>query len=424
MAIPTDLEHARTLDGRDELAAFRARFVIDDPALIYLDGNSLGRLPIAAAARAEQAVREEWGSRLIRGWNDGWIGLPERLGAKIALLLGAAADEVLVADSTSVCLFKLVTAALRSGLAAGRTRVVTDALNFPSDLYVLRSALALADDNHELEVVPSADGIGVSPTALAAAIDRRTALVALSHSSFKSAWLHDVGAVTAHAHEAGALMLWDLSHSVGAMPVPLGEANADLAVGCTYKYLNGGPGAPAFLYVRRDLQERLDNPVAGWLGHEDPFAFAAEYRPAAALRRFLTGTPPVLSLALIEPGVDLLLEAGLARLRAKSVAQTEYLIGLWEALLEPLGFRLGSARDPERRGSHVAVLHPEGLRISRALAERKNVITDFRLPDSIRLGVCPLYTTFAELHAGVMALRDVVERGLYQAYPAERTGAT
>jgi kynureninase len=415
-----DLEAARALDARDALAPFRARFVISDPDLVYLDGNSLGRLPHAAAERTRE-VLAEWGEGLIGNWNAGWMDLPRRLGEKVALLVGADADEVLLADSTSVNLFKLSVAALRA--RPGRRTVVSDDLNFPSDLYVLRAALAAAGGQRRLRVIPSPDGILPSPD-LQDAFQADTALVALSHTTFKSAYTHHMAAVTAAAHRAGALMLWDVSHSAGALPIRLREAGADLAVGCCYKYLNGGPGAPAFLYVRRELQNALDNPIAGWLGCEDPFRFAPEYAPAPGLRRFLTGTPPVLSLAAAEPGIDLLLEAGVERVRARSVAQTEYLIARWERDLQPLGYTLKSPRDAERRGSHVTLGHPEGLRISRALADRMRVVPDFRLPDNIRLGVAPLYTTFEELARGVEALARVVRERLYDAYPRERRGVT
>lgn len=418
----TDARYARELDAADELARFRAEFVIDDPTLIYLDGNSLGRLPRRSIARLREVVEQEWGGRLIRGWNEGWIEAPRRVGAKLARLLGASADEVVVTDSTSVNLFKLVMAALAA--RPGRRTVVTDDLNFPSDLYILQGAVRLAGAGHRLEIVRSPDGLTASTEALAAAIGAGAALVALCHVAFKSSFLYDLGAVTALAHRAGALMLWDVSHSVGAMPLALGEAGVDLAVGCTYKYLNGGPGAPAFLYVRRDLQEGLLSPIWGWLGHEGPFDFALEYAPAPGIGRFLAGTPPVLSLAAIEPGVDLLQEAGLDRLRAKSVRQTEYLIGLWEALLAPLGFTLNSPRQASRRGSHVALGHPEGWRINRALTEDMHVLGDFREPDNIRLGVAPLYTSCAEIHEAVTRLRRVVEDRLYEKYPIERPAVT
>jgi kynureninase len=417
----TDVEYALELDRRDPLAGFRERFAIDGPE-IYLDGNSLGRLPKSAVPLAADLVGRQWGRRLIRGWNDGWIDLPHRLGAKVAKLLGAGDDEVLIADSTTVNLFKLAVAALRG--RPERRVVVTDDLNFPSDVHALAAAVETADAGRRLEIVRSTDGMSVSESALTAAIDLDTALLALSHTAFKSGFTYELVGVTALAHRAGALVLWDVSHSVGAMPLNLAEAGVDLAVGCTYKYLCGGPGAPAFLYVRRDLQRSLLNPVAGWFGRDDPFGFAIDYKPAPGLRRFLTGTPPVLSLALVEPGLDVLLEAGLGRIREKSVAQTEYLIGLWEQWLAPLGFTLKSPRDPARRGSHVSFGHPEGWRISQALIGRENVIPDFRPPDNLRFGVCPLYTTFGELHAAADALRRIVAQRIYEQFAVDRTGVT
>ena len=418
----TDAGYARQLDAQDELARFRDEFVVDDPDLIYLDGNSLGRLPRRSVARLREAVEREWGGRLIRGWGEGWFSAPQRVGAKLAQLVGAQAGEVIVADSTSANFFKLVMAAL--GARPGRLKIVTDDLNFPSDLYILQGARQLAGPGYRLEVVPAADGLAASNQALAEAIDDQTALVTLSHTLFKSGYVYDMPLVTEMAHRAGALMLWDLSHSVGAMPVALNEANADLAVGCTYKYVNGGPGAPAFLYVRRDLQDSLLSPIWGWFGQQGQFDFGLDYRPAPGITRFLDGTPTMLSLAAIECGVDLLLEAGLDRLRAKSVRQTEYLIGLWEALLQPLGFRLNSPREPARRGSHVSIGHADGLRIDRALIEDVNVLPDFRYPDNIRLGIAPIYTTFAEIHQAVARLLRVMNERLYEKYPTERPDVT
>ena len=371
---------------------------------------------------AADLVGRQWGEELIRGWNAGWWQAPERIGAKIARLIGAQPDEVIVADSTSVNLFKLVVAALRS--QTGRSRIVTDTLNFPSDLYILQGAVDVLGDRHRLELVPSADGIHGPEAELAERLDERTALLTLSHTVFKSGFVYDMAGLTAAAHAAGALVLWDLSHSAGAVPVDLNGADADLAVGCTYKYLNGGPGAPAFLYVRRDLQERLGNPLSGWWGQRRPFDFGREYQPAAGLRHFLTGTMPIVSLALIEPGVDLLLQAGMEALRAKSVAQTEYLIGLWQALLAPLGFTLNSPRDAARRGSHVSLGHAEGLRIDLALINDMQVLPDFRHPDNIRLGIAPIYTSFADIHGAVMRLRQIVDQRLYEKYPVEPPAVT
>jgi kynureninase len=415
-------ERAHALDAADPLARFRDEFVVGDADLIYLDGNSLGRLPRRAIGQLRRVIEEEWGDRLIRGWGEGWMAAPRRLGAKVARLLGVGPDDVLVADSTSVNLFKLVVAALRA--RPERRTVVTDALMFPSDLYVIQGALDLLGGDRRLVVVPSADGLTVSTEALSAAMNADTALVALCHTAFKSSFVYDLNEVTALAHRAGAWMLWDVCHSVGAMPLALAAAEADLAVGCGYKYLNGGPGAPAFLYVRPDLQERLRNPIQGWLGHGAPFDFQTAYAPAPGIQRFLAGTPPVLSLAALEPGLDLLLEAGLERIRAKSVALTDFLVSRWHAELARLGYALNSPRESARRGSHVSLGHSEGWRINRALLEELHLIGDFRRPDNIRLGVAPLYTTFAEVEEAAARLARAVRDRLYEKYPADRAAIT
>lgn len=418
----TERAHAEALDRADPLANFRDQFVFDDPALIYLDGNSLGRLPKATAARLAQAVTDEWGRRLIRSWNEGWLTLPERVGGKIAQLIGARPDEVIIADSTSVNLFKLAAAALDA--RPDRTKIVTDDLNFPSDLYILQGAADRAGRPCRVEIVPSADGIHGPVERLAQAIDGETALVSLSHTLFKSSYTYDMAAITQMAHDVGALVLWDLSHSAGAVPMALDDAGADLAVGCTYKYLNGGPGAPAFLYVRRDLQAALHNPITGWMGQRDMFEFELTYAPAPGLRRFFTGTPPILAVSAIEPGVDLLLDAGMERLRAKSIAQTEYLVALWAAWLAPLGFTLNSPRDPARRGSHISLGHAAGWRIAQALIHEMHVLPDFRKPDNIRLGVAPLYTSFVDLYDAMDRLRRVVADNRYVHYTADASGVT
>jgi kynureninase len=412
------LAFARRLDAEDDLASFREAFVIADPDLIYVDGNSLGRLPRRTVERMRTAVEVEWGRDLIRGWNAGWYQAPARVGEKTARLVGAGPGQVVVSDSTSVNLFKLTMSALVK--QSGRIRIVSDALNFPSDLYILQGCVRLLGDRHHLHLVPSADGITVDQQALDDAIDERTALVTLSHVTFKSGFLYDAAAVTERAHQVGALVLWDLSHSVGAVPVELDRWGVDLAVGCTYKYLNGGPGAPAFLYVRRDLQEEALSPIWGWFGQRSPFDFDLEYEPTEGVGRFLVGTPPILSLLAMESALDLLLEAGLERIRRKSVRLTSYLIYLVDTVLAPLGFALGSPRDPARRGSHVSIRHPEGYRISRALIEEMGVLPDFREPDNIRLGLVPLYTSFAEVWEAVDRIRRVVEEKRYLRYPAER----
>ncbi|BCL84006.1 kynureninase [Ktedonobacteria bacterium brp13] len=417
MTMSVDIEYASQLDEQDPLAHFRERFVIADPDLIYLDGNSLGRLPRDTVDLAEDVLHGQWGARLIRSWNEGWFEAPERVGAKIARLIGAQADEVIVADSTSVNLFKLVVAALRA--QSGRSRILTDDLNFPSDLYILQGAIDLLDKQHQLEIIPSVDGIHGPVAELQAALDDQVALVILSHTVFKSGYIYDMSAITAAAHAVGALVLWDLSHSVGSVPVDLHAAQADMAIGCTYKYLNGGPGAPAFLSIRRDLQSSLNNPINGWMGQKNLFNFDLVYQPAAGLRSFLTGTAPIISLSLIESGVDLILEAGLDNLRTKSELQSEYLVGLWRTLLRPLGFTLNSPDNVRLRGSHVSLGHAEGLRIDLMLLNDMNVLPDFRAPDNIRLGIAPLYTTFRDIHTAVIRLRRIVVEKLYEKYSTD-----
>ncbi|MCB8925079.1 MAG: kynureninase [Ardenticatenaceae bacterium] len=409
----TDLAYAQQLDAQDPLAHFRDQFVIDDPDLIYLDGNSLGRLLKRSRDVAQDLVDRQWGKQLIRGWNEGWIDLQSQIGGKIGQLIGADADEVIVADSTSINLFKLALAAVNFN--NGRSKIITDDLNFPSDLYILQGVARLAKRPLQLQIIPS-DDIHGPVEALAAAIDDDTALVALSHTVFKSSYTYDMAKITQLAHNAGALMLWDMSHSVGSVPADLHAANAPLAVGCTYKYLNGGPGSPAFLYVQRNWQRKLGNPITGWMGHESMFDFALDYERDAGLRHFLTGTPPVLSTALIEPGVDLLLEAGMDRLRDKSVQQTSYLLDLWREWLAPLGFRLNSPAEAAQRGSHISLGHDDSWRISQALINEMRVIPDFRKPDNIRLGIAPIYTRYTDIYEAMHRLRQVMLEKLYERY--------
>jgi kynureninase len=421
-AFEPDLAFAQRLDAADELAAFRAEFDLPEPDLIYLDGNSLGRLPRRTVERVRTVVEKEWGGDLIRGWNEGWYHAPRRVGDKIGQLLGAGPGQIVVSDSTSVNLYKLVLAALVA--RPERQRIVSDMLNFPSDLYILQGCIRLLGNQHRLHLVPSAEGITVDPGDLWSAIDERTALVTLSHVTFKSGFLYDAAAVTARAHQMGALVLWDLSHSAGVIPTDLDGWNVDLAVGCTYKYLNGGPGAPAFLHVRRDLQSDLLSPIWGWFGQRAPFGFELEYEPAEGVARFLVGTPPVLSLLGMEPAIDLALEVGVERIRRKSVQLTSYLVYLVDTVLAPLGFVLGSPRDPARRGSHISVRHEEGYRINRALIQEMQVLPDFREPDNIRLGLAPLYTSFAEVWEAVDRIRRVVDEERHRGYSLERLVVT
>ncbi len=406
------LREARQRDREDPLARFRGEFVVADESLLYLDGNSLGRLPRRAEALVARTVSEEWGGRLVRGWNEGWADAPSRIGDKLARLLGARPGEVLVSDSTSVNLFKLAVAALKA--REGRTTIVTDGLNFPSDLYVLDCVVKLLGGGRRVVAVAARDEISIEPADLAAAIGSDTALVSLSHVAYKSGFLHDLRAVTEVAHRAGALVLWDVSHSAGVVPIDLEGSGADLAVGCTYKYLNGGPGSPAFLYVRRPLQSTLENPITGWFGREAPFAFAPDFVPAPGVERFLVGTPPILSLAAAEAGVDLALEAGVEAARAKSVAMGELLVKASEELLAPAGVTLRSPRDAAQRGSHVSFGHAHGLAVDRALIAEMGVVPDFRPPDTIRFGFAPLSSRYADVVEAVARFRRVLDEGLWR----------
>jgi kynureninase len=422
MSFDHSIEFARKLDEQDELFQYRAQFFNAEPGMVYMDGNSLGRLPLQTIDRVENIIRQEWGTRLIRSWGEKWFEAPIRVGEKIAHLLGAAEGQVAIGDSTSVNLYKLAMAALT--LQPERLKIVTDQLNFPSDLYILQGCNRLLGNRHQIQMLPSADGIQVNMAELFDAIDETTALVTLSHVVFKSGYMYDAQRITEHAHRKGALVLWDLSHSVGSVPVELDRWGADFAVGCTYKYLNGGPGAPAFLYVRKDLQEKALSPMWGWFGDNTPFAFNLDYTPAEGIHRFLCGTPSILSLQSMEAGVDLMLEVGLDRLRAKSINLTNYLVDLYDSLLAPLGFQLGSPREQDRRGSHISIRHAEGYRINRALIEELNVIPDFREPDNIRLGLAPLYTSFEDVWEAIDRIRRAVVEERHLHYPATRLTVT
>ena len=406
--------HAAALDAADPLAEFRDRFVEPDPGLIYLDGNSLGRLPAATVTRLRQLVETEWGGGLVRSWEH-WIELPTRVGDLIGEhLLGARPGEVVVSDSTTVNLYKLAAAACDA--RPGRTVIVTDDDNFPTDRYAL-SGLAHSR-GLTLRLIASDPVHGPSVADVAAALDDSVAVLSLSAVAYRSGALLDVAAITAAAHDVGALVLWDLSHAAGSVPVKLNAAEVDLAVGCGYKYLNGGPGAPAFLYVRRDLQAALRQPIWGWFGQRDQFGMGEGYDPEPDVRRFLTGTPPILGLVALEEGVRLLAEAGLDRLRAKGMAMTELARHLAAEWLTPLGFEPASPADPAARGSHLTLRHPDAFAVSRAMIAEADVIGDFRTPDRLRLGPAPISTRFTEVWDAFDRLRGLVESGAHHAYAA------
>jgi kynureninase len=403
----TTREQALALDAADPLAPLREQFVLP-PGVIYLDGNSLGVLPKAAAARVQQVVTQEWGEGLIRSWNSaGWIDLPQRVGDKIARLVGARPGELVVADSTSVNLFKVLAAALEIQRAdAPRRRVIlSERSNFPTDLYIAE-ALA-AERGCELLLAEADD--------LTDLLDERSAVLMLTHVNYRTGRMHDMAALTRAAHAAGALVVWDLAHSAGAVPVDLHAAHADFAVGCGYKYLNGGPGAPAFVWVHPDHADRFWQPLAGWMGHASPFEFTPGYRPAAGIARYLCGTPPVLSLAALECGVDTVLAAealgGMAALRAKSLALTRLFAEGVQARCGGHGLALVSPRDDVQRGSQVCFAHPEIAHpVVQALIAR-GVIGDFRAPDILRFGFTPLTLRFVDVWDAVEQLVQVLERG-------------
>jgi kynureninase len=386
------------LDAEDPLADAREGFALPD-GIVYLDGNSLGALPKATAGAIEALIRGQWGEDLVTSWTrHGWVDLPRTVGAKISRLLGAAPNEVLVADSISVNLFKLIAAALH--LRPGRSVVLAERGNFPTDLYVAQGLRDLLGERIELRLVDTAEIEG--------ALDDRTALLMLSHVDYRTGQMHDMGGLTAAAHEAGALALWDLAHSAGVVPLALARDGVDLAVGCGYKYLNGGPGAPAFLFVAERWQEGARQPLSGWFGHRDPFAFEPLYRPADGIERFQAGTPPILSLKALEVGVDLLCEVDPAALRAKSRRLGDGFIRLVEERCAGYGLILASPRDSDRRGSQVAFRHAEGHAIIQALIAR-GVLGDFRAPDLARFGFAPLYLRFVDLWDAVEILRQLLQ---------------
>lgn len=404
-------ERARSLDAADPLRDHREGFVFTDPDLIYLDGNSLGRLPKSAIQIVDDVIQEQWGDRLIRSWNEAWWELQLELGDLLAPLLGASEGEVMISDSTSVNTFKLAEAAVSARPL--RNKIVTDDLNFPTDVYILEGIARR--HSKSLEVVPS-DGVHGPLEGLVDAIDEDTALVALSHTTFKSGYTYDLEHLTAIAHQAGALVLWDCSHSVGALPIGLNDAEVDLAIGCTYKYLNGGPGAPAFLYVRSDLQSALENPITAWWGHAEPFSFDLEFRPVEGIRRFHTGTMPIASLAAVEGGIRGVLDAGIEQVRTKSLALSDFLIDQWETHLARYGFGLASPTDAAVRGSHVSLSHDLAWPVTRAMIELAMVVPDFRAPDNIRLGLAPLYTTFGEVHTAIQRIQRIMESGAHTTF--------
>jgi kynureninase len=413
-------QRAQALDGADPLAGFRERFVFGDAPRIYLDGNSLGRMPVATAERIESVLRS-WTARLVGGWHD-WIDAPVHTGDLLAeAVLGARAGEVLACDSTTVNLYKLVHAALDA--RPSRRVILSDRDNFPSDRYVLEGLAARGEAELRILDCDAVEGPQSHEIETACA-GGDVALVTLSHVAYRSGALADLTAITEAAHAGGALVLWDLSHSAGALPVDLEASGTDLAVGCTYKYLNAGPGSPAYLYVRHSLQDSLRSPIQGWFGQRDQFAMERPYDPDDGVRRFLAGTPPILGLAAVDVGAELVGESGIEAIRAKAGSLTSLAIDVLDAELAGLGFELGTPRAVERRGAHVSLRHPEAWRVCRALIERADVVPDFRGPDSVRLGFSPLCTSHADVVEALLRMRDLVARGEHLQLAGERSRVT
>ncbi|MBF4463077.1 MULTISPECIES: kynureninase [unclassified Rathayibacter] len=394
------------LDAQDSLAAHAELFVRTPEVRAYLDGNSLGRPLRASVARLARFAEEEWGGRLIRGWEEGWLELPLALGDALgAAALGAAPGQTVVADSTTVLLYKLARAAIARQADAGRDEIVVDTDNFPTDRYVLEGIAA--ETGSTLRWIASDPESGVTAADLEPVLGERTALVLLSHVAYRSGHLADAAAITAQAHAAGALVLWDASHSVGSVPLHLDAWEADLAVGCSYKYLNGGPGAPAWAYVARRHQDSLAQPVQGWMGIADIFEMGPGYRPATGMRRFLSGTPPITGMVAMQDMIALIAEVGMPAVRAKSEAMTAFALELVDEWLVPLGARVATPRDPASRGSHITIAHGSFAALVPRL-QAEGIVPDFRRPDGIRLGFSPLSTTFAEVELGIAAIRDAL----------------
>jgi kynureninase len=397
----TDLTDIRALDAADPLAHFRDRFDLPE-SVIYLDGNSLGALPREAKKRIADVVSREWGQDLIRSWNTNhWIEAPRRVGSKIAQLIGAKAAEVIATDSTSINVFKALSAAI--DVNPDRPLILSETGNFPTDAYMMEGLSRLTGGRVEQKLV--------APTDIPSALTEDVAVLLLTHTNYKSGRLHDMAALTKAAQAKGILVIWDLSHSAGALPVDLNGCNVDFAVGCGYKYMNGGPGAPAFVFVAERHQNQVFPALSGWMGHANPFDFTDDYKPAAGIDRFLCGTPGILGLAGLECGVDLMLEADMAVIRNKSLALSQLFIDLVEANCPDVN--LVSPRSPENRGSQISFAHERGYSVMQALIAR-GIIGDFRAPNVLRFGFTPLYTRFEDVWIAAMALSDIIRTGEWE----------
>ncbi|OZI43352.1 kynureninase [Bordetella genomosp. 4] len=404
-------------DQQDPLAPLKAQF--DIPAgVLYMDGNSLGVLPKAAVARSAQVIQQEWGQGLIRSWNDAsWFELPSRLGDKLGRLIGAGTGQVVVTDTTSLNLFKSLAAAIRIQQQAAPQRkiIVSERDNFPTDLYMIQGMIDLLQQGYEMRLVDE-------DLSLEQALDDSVAVLLLSHVNYRTGHMYDMADVTAQAHARGALTIWDLAHAAGAVPVDLTGANADFAVGCTYKYLNGGPGAPAFIWVAPRHTDHFWQPLSGWWGHQRPFDMAVNYEPAGGIRRYLCGTQPIVSLSLVECGLDISLQADMNEVRRKSLALTDLFIALVESRCARHPLTLVTPREHAHRGSHVSLRHPHGYAVMQALIAR-GVIGDYREPEVLRFGFTPLYFGYTDVWDAVEILTDVLDSEIWKQPEFSRRGA-
>lgn len=420
------LEKAIAFDKRDTLKSFNKKFV-NDPDLIYLDGNSLGKLPLKTIETTANIVENQWGNRLIRSWNEQWIHLSKEIAAKIAKIVGAQPDEIFVGDTTSLNLYKLLFGALT--LQKDKNEIITDDLNFPTDLYIIQGLLKQQFKNHTLNVLESNNEIFMDMATIIKAINKKTSLITLSLVSYKSSFLYDMNSINNLAHKNDSLVIWDLSHAAGATTINLNETNADMAVGCTYKYLNGGPGSPAFLYVRKDLQPKLNNPIWSWFAHQKPFDFNPNFIEDSTIQKFAISTPSIISLGAITPGLDIILEAGMSSIQAKSKQQSTFLIDLIQHYLVPLEFEIASPLNSSERGSHISITHHESYRINRAMIAPKNkkikiIIPDFRPPNLIRIGITPLYTSYLDLYEAIIRIAEIVTLKEYENFSTKKLTVT
>ncbi|MDB4714744.1 aminotransferase class V-fold PLP-dependent enzyme [Flavobacteriaceae bacterium] len=419
-----DLKQANYLDTQDVLKTFRKEFYHNSNE-IYLDGNSLGKLPVKAKDSINNVVENQWGQNLIRSWNDHWLSLSTRIESKLATLLGGSPDELKVGESTSVNLYKLIHALLSSTIVP--KNLITDSLNFPTDVYIMEG-LAKQFHCNPTTIVSYSSDLKADLNLLKKEIKENPGIVCLSLVSYKSSWLYPMRSLNEYAEENNSIIVWDLSHAVGVVDVHFIESKTKIALGCTYKFLNGGPGAPSFIYIKKDLISRLNSPIQGWFGHERPFDFSLPFIPAKGINRFDAGTPQILSMVAMEAGIDLTIQAGVKRIRQKSQAQTQFLVELINLKLHPYGFEIETPSNSNERGSHITLKHKESWRICKALIVGKaagiKVIPDFRPPDYLRLGVAPIYTSYLDLFLSVERIEQIMQNREYEDISSEMPTVT